>query len=193
MRFQFLPLFLCLGAVAAQDAPPLPDRVKTLQANYEAAIARATAPLTKAYLQELERLRAEFTSAGNLQSALAAETLIKQVTARESGGAPAALGDVPLSKMTIEQFKRWLAGVVISEQSRYMNIYTFDGTMISSTKEGTRTPREHPDASIEVGRIFVPFTSTNATIHIDPSMTKAEVSYSTGGKYEATIAPKLKR
>ena len=91
--------------------------------------------------------------------------------------------------MTPDQFKKWLAGVVISEESEFMNVYSFDGATLTSTKQGSRTPREHKDVIIDVGRIFVPFTSTNATIVVDPSMKKAEVSYSTGGRHEARISP----
>lgn len=182
-------LFLGFTPVFSQDPKSLPEKVQALQKNYDSAVARATAPLTKTYLQELQKMKSEFTRSGDLKSALAVEDLISQlsITPGVSG-----VDTVPLSEMTLDQFKKWLSGVRIIETTGFMNTYTFDGTNFISSKKDTDTLRKHGDAVIEVGRIFVPFTSTNATILIDRNLNKATVSYSTGGKIEASIRNKSK-
>lgn len=165
-----------------------------LQDNYDAAIARATAPITATYVKELEKLKADYTRAGDLKSALAADELIKEALAavKESSGGGDGTG-VPLAEMTERQFKRWLSKVVIAEvDSPSMNQYFFDGETLTTMRPGLAAPRTHQNANIQPGKVFVPFTNTNATITIDPSMTKAEVVYSTGGRHAATISPKPK-
>ncbi|MCF7789010.1 MAG: hypothetical protein K9N47_22990 [Prosthecobacter sp.] len=46
-------------ALSAQDSKALPDKVVALKFNYEAAIQRATTPITRTYLQELQKLKME--------------------------------------------------------------------------------------------------------------------------------------
>ena len=172
----------------AQTASPLPEKLQSLKKNYDAAVVRATAPLTRSYLQELQRLKLEYTRAGNLSAALTADALIK--AASDSAAVPmTAAGDAVLSAMNLEQFKVWLSTVVIRELSGFKNTFTFDGKDVSSAKDGA-APRVHQNVSITVGKIFVPFTSTNATIQINSSRTRAEVSYSTGEKIDAKIEPR---
>lgn len=69
---------LILGFVTsahAQDAS-LPEKAQKLRESYRAAIDRATAPLTKTYLAELQRLKIEYTKAADLKGALAIENEI---------------------------------------------------------------------------------------------------------------------
>lgn len=187
-----LVVFLLIGqATFCQDASPLPEKLKSLKSNYEAAVARATAPLTKSYLQELQRLKLDYTRAGNLQAALAADALIKAASDPASALPVANAADVALASMNVEQFKGWLSTVVIREVSGFKNQFTYDGRQFVSTKAGS-APRVHDNVLISVGKIFVPFTSTNATILIDPSRSKAEITYSTGQKIEARIELKTK-
>lgn len=82
-------LLLCLmaaGSAISQEASQLPDRAAAVQASYKAAVARATAPLTKTYLAELERLKADYTKKGDLKSALAVDTEIKSHQSAETPG-----------------------------------------------------------------------------------------------------------
>lgn len=183
MKHLFSVLLLSSLSVFGQGESTLPDKLHALQKSYDAAVTKATAPLTKTYLQELQKLKAEYTKAGDLKSAVATEDLISSLSLVP--GAPNA-ANVPLGDMTLVQFKNWLTGVKIMETTGFMNTYTFDGTTFTSEKKETG-PRKHPDVIIEVGRIFVPFTSTNATILIDRNLNKATVNYSTGGKIEADI------
>jgi hypothetical protein len=182
-------LLLVASISAAQDTTAVPEKLHSLKASYEAAVQRATAPLTKTYIQELQKLKTEYTKAGNLQAALAAEALLRSASDPAATPPAIAAGDAALSKMDVEQFKAWLSTVVITEQSGFKNRFVYDGKVLTSEKDGNK-PRAHTNVSVEVGKIFVPFTSTNATITIDDSRSKAEVSYSTGEKLEARIEPK---
>lgn len=99
----------------------------------------------------------------------------------------------PLGELNDRQFKEWLSTVIISEvESPYGNNYTYENEVLKSIRPGLNSARFHPTATIERGKLIVPFTDSNATITIDPSMKKARVSYSTGGDYPAAITPKTK-
>jgi hypothetical protein len=188
---RILILVLLLARVSlAQDTAAVPEKLQSLKASYEAAVQRATAPLTKTYIQELQKLKTEYTKAGNLQAAIAAEALLKSASDPAATLPVIAAGDAALSKTSVEHFKAWLSTVVIAEQSGFKNRFVYDGEVLTSSKDGNK-PRAHTNVTVEVGRIFVPFTSTNATISIDDSRSKAVVSYSTGEKLEARIEPKL--
>jgi len=67
----------------AQTEPPLPPKLTSLKAGYESALARATLPITQTYIQELQKLKTEYTRAGNLEAALATDKLLKQFTPSE--------------------------------------------------------------------------------------------------------------
>ncbi len=182
MKILCLLLLTSATCAFAQTEEPLPDKLKKLREGYLTAVAKATAPLTSTYVRELEKLREDYTKAGDLKAALAAERLL-QDTEDISGKS--------LAEMTDRQFKRWLSTVVIAEVgSPYGNSYRYDDGTLVSAKEGSTSLRTHPTASVTVGRLVVPFTSTVATIVINPTMTKATVTFSTGGTYEATIAKK---
>lgn len=70
-----------------EDATQL-DQLRT---SYESAIARATRPVTEAYLKELQKLRDNYTRAARLPEATKVDTEIKSIVERNP-----ALGD-PLS------------------------------------------------------------------------------------------------
>ena len=171
----------------AQQAADLHPKLQSLKTNYDSAIARATAPLTETYLKELDRLKIEFTKSGEIKAALEVDSILKSIRSpREPGDTD--FDGLTLSKMSLNQFKAWISTVTISEvESPYNNHYEFIGERMISTRGGTTEKREHENASVAVGKLFVPFTSTNATITIDESLTKAEISYSTGGRYEGRI------
>lgn len=183
--------------LSAEESPALPPRLRTLQENYEAALARATLPITETYLKELDKLKAEFARSGDHASTLAAEKLAASVQRDPRGtgsGAGAGAGDdnfagLPLSRMSIRQFKAWLRTVTITEvDSPFLNQYRWEGDKLLSRRGGGNQDREHENVIVEVGKLFVPFTSTNATLVIDESLTRAEITYSTGGRFEGRIA-----
>lgn len=72
--------FACVFAEEAAS-PKAVERLDKLTKSYEAAVERATDPLRKTYLAELEKLRTEFTKAGDLSSALAVDARIKEMSA----------------------------------------------------------------------------------------------------------------
>jgi len=187
---RILTALLLLAQVSfAQGDKAVPQKLQTLKANYEAAVLRATTPLTKSYLQELQRLKLEYTRAGDLSAALAADALIQAASASSGTPPVVAAGDAALANVSVEQFKAWLATVVITETAGFKNSFTYDGKELTSTKDGA-LPRGHQNVTISVGKIFIPFTNTNATIEINSTRSKAEVTYSTGQKLEAKIEPK---
>lgn len=182
-----LLLLLTVPLTFAQGDKTVPPKLQTLQANYEAAVVRATAPLTKTYVQELQRLKLEYTRGGDLAAALAADALLQAASVATVPVVGA--GDAALANLSVEQFKAWLATVVITETTGFRNRFFYDGKELTSRKDGA-APRAHQNVLISVGKIFVPFTSTNATIELNSTRTRAEVTYSTGEKIEARIEPK---
>ena len=71
-------VLLTLGFVcsARTEDAPLPEKAQKLRESYRAAVDRATTPLTKTYLAELQRLKNEYTKAADLKGALAIENEI---------------------------------------------------------------------------------------------------------------------
>ena len=74
-------------SLSAQDAP-LPDKLSALKTSYHAAVSRATAPLTKTYATELERLKIDYTKKGDLSAALAVDAELKALAAANSPQKP---------------------------------------------------------------------------------------------------------
>lgn len=185
-----LSFLLCVTALPAEEVA-LPSKLKTLQSNYDAAIKRVTSPITGTYLEELGKLKLEYTGEGDLKSALTVEAIINELSKSPDARHEDDRTDLPLQEMGVSQFKKWLTGVVITEMEGPYGIdYLYDGRELTTTKRGAGNPRLHENVIIEVGKLFVPFTSTNATIVISPSKETAEVSYSGGGKYKARISVK---
>ena len=175
---------------AAQQSPNLNPRLQTLKTNYESAISRATAPLTETYQKELEKLKLEFTKSGDTKSALEVDSFLKSTRSLQAPSDTDFRG-LTLSKMSLNQFKAWLRTVTITEiNSPYSNKYQLVDERIISTRADTAKDREHADATIAVGKLFVPFTSTNATITFNEALTVAEISYSSGGEYLGRISTK---
>ena len=192
MPLSLLSLFLLVSPATGEEGTPsaLPPQLETLKANYEAAVARATTPLTDTYLRELDKLKAEYTKAGNLEAALEVDKILQSLKSPSPAG-KADFQGLTLSQMSLDQFKAWLGTVTIVERdSPYLNRYRFVDGQIVSTRGDSDKEREHENASVAVGKLFVPFTSTNATITFNESLTKAEISYSTGGKFEGEITVK---
>jgi hypothetical protein len=184
--------FASVLAIAQAISPDVPQKVKALQEGYEAAILRAKEPITNTYIKELEKLKIEYTRVGDLAAAVVTEELIK--TARESLPGSGSKGAKTLTDMNDRQFRKWLSTVVISEVASPQGIqYTTENDIIQTMWGDMKSPRVHQTATIEVGRLIVPFTNTVATIDIDASLTKAKVTYNNGTSYEAEISEKKRR
>jgi hypothetical protein len=59
--------------------PAAAEKLSKLSQSYEAASERALAPLRQTYLAELAKLKTEYTKAGDLDSALAVDAVMKQL------------------------------------------------------------------------------------------------------------------
>ncbi len=59
-------------------------KLERLRANYISAVTRAVSPLTKSYTAELEKLKTEFTKAGDLESAIAVDKELKKTMSRDN-------------------------------------------------------------------------------------------------------------
>lgn len=195
MRVLLIFFFLravSLPLAAQTTSDEIPSKLKALQESYDAAVARAKEPITNTYIKELEKLKADYTRSGDLKSAVAAEEFLK--AARESLPGSGHKGSKTLADMNERQFIRWLSTVVITEIASPQGIqYTLENDVINTMWSDLKAPRVHQTATIEIGRLIVPFTNTVATIEIDNSLAKAKVNYSNGSSYEAEISDKKRR
>jgi hypothetical protein len=103
-------LFFSTSLLAAE-----PEKLTKLRGGYEAAVAKVTAPIQKTYANELEKLKSEFTRAGNLEAALAVDTELKSlstVSASPSKSVVPAASSVrkSLSKKELEALHAALLG-----------------------------------------------------------------------------------
>jgi hypothetical protein len=184
----------CLAAfISAQESKPLPDKIATLKLNYEAALVRATKPITNTYLQELAKLKLEYTKSGNLEAALAADAILKGLGAGTEQPPISAVPVRRLSEMTPNDFKRWLGTVTIVELGGQKTVFQYDGSTVTSQRGANPTPRVHNNVKVELGTISVPFSTDLAVIKVSDNLRTATVTYDDGPPIEAEINPKPKR
>ncbi len=69
-----------------------PEKLLKLRSGFEGAVTRAVTPIQKTYLQELEKLKTEFTRAGNLEDALAVADEIKKLASESTSSSAQATG-----------------------------------------------------------------------------------------------------
>ena len=74
-----LPKKISLTLIATSLLAAEPDKLIKLRGSYESAITKATAPIQKTYITELEKLKIEFTKAGKLEDALSVDGEIKKL------------------------------------------------------------------------------------------------------------------
>lgn len=79
-----LSLLLAITVMAAEE----PKELTSLRTSYHRACERATLTARQKYLLVLTRLKEDFTRAGKLEQALAADAAIKALTASEAKEAP---------------------------------------------------------------------------------------------------------
>jgi len=65
--------FSTTSMLVAQNDPVVPEKLSTLKSSYQATIKRATTPITKTYIAELEKLKTDYTKKGDLNAALAVD------------------------------------------------------------------------------------------------------------------------
>lgn len=193
MKISFLVFLLGIGCLRSEDVVDLPPELRTLQKNYDAAIERAKKPITHTYLQELERLKLKYGRNGLPKNALAVESVMDELQKNPDDAEEVDPSEIPVSKMSLKQFKDWLSTVAIVElEGPYEVIFYYDGKLVTTTRPSRPGEvRTHEDSKIDIGTLFVPFTSMDATITISPSRDSAKVSYTNIGKiYQAKIVPR---
>jgi hypothetical protein len=166
----------------------LPDRVATLKARYEGMIARARIPITQTYIRALQKLKSDYTNSGNLEAALATDSLLKRAL-EESQVESRVEKPTKLSEMSIEDFKEWLLTVKIEEIDGENTTFQFDGTYMISIRPASPTPRTHNGTEVEVGVISVPFSTDLAVIRVSDNLRSATIRYDEEPQLEAKIKP----
>ena len=76
----FLTISLTSGQIT--DSSKIPDKLERLRGNYSNAVEWVVTPLKRTYETELQRLKLEYTKAGNLEAALAVDAEIKTLSAK---------------------------------------------------------------------------------------------------------------
>ena len=74
-----IALVTAMPIAEAQDGERDPARLSSLRNQYQAAVERATKPVTASYLAELQKLKTEFARKGDLESAIAVEQEMKRL------------------------------------------------------------------------------------------------------------------
>lgn len=177
---------IIIATVATTSFAELESKLDSLKQNYERAIARATAPITQTYVAELKKLKEAYLESGRNEDAVEAQRLIDAATGSTEAPLPTTL-----SEMTEAEFLRWLETVSIVEtEGPFLITFSVRDGAVSSQRKDSAEPREHETASISLGSLLVPFTSTNATIQVADDLTAAKVTYSAGGIYLAKVVPR---
>lgn len=85
-----LPRTLAIILFATSLLADEPEKLTKLRGSYESAMSKATAPIQKTYITELEKLKIEFTKSGNLEAALAVDAELKTLAESSSSVATSA-------------------------------------------------------------------------------------------------------
>ncbi len=105
----FTLLTLSLSAVE-------PERLTKMRGSYEAAMTKATAPIQKTYIAELEKMKMEFTKSGKLEEALAVEQEIRKLIPE---AAPAPVMPDKVASPATQAGKKSLRTYLMSNQWTY--------------------------------------------------------------------------
>ena len=111
----YIFLTVVLISSASSEESPLPEKAQKLRESYRAAVERATSPLTRKYLEELERLKIEYTKAADLKGALAIEGEMKLLSTSATIDSVISTDKESLTKRDLETLllaKTWRWGAV---------------------------------------------------------------------------------
>jgi len=132
-NMKHVTLFMVIAvnaAISAQDAapPPPPEKLVALKDSYQAAINRATTPITKTYLVELEKLKTEYTKKGDLASAIAVDDELKPLAALQAS--PPTISErlkVPIPSTLEPSLAEALLGTIWipEKESKWIANFTF--------------------------------------------------------------------
>ena len=157
-----LVVSLGFAFIASAQEAPLPPKALKLKQSYEAAIQRATSPITKTYIAELNKLKTEYTKAADLQGAIAIESEIKQFEGATQSTQTATLPTAKRLKSlkTIEEFTAWITGSMWSNEDG--ESLSFEPSQyIAKWKDSVPGTRPSPYATTitEVGKVNFKYTN----------------------------------
>jgi phenylalanyl-tRNA synthetase alpha subunit len=130
--------------------------LSTLRATYELAVSRATTPLLKAYISQLEKLKIEYTKAAKLQEALAVDSEIKKFKDTNNQGDKTNSQEDKSTSTTELPDTKSPAGERWTRQMGTTYDFHLDGTITITAKDhpienGTRGLwKRMPDGSVEI-------------------------------------------
>ena len=152
-------LALAAASLVCAQQPQLPDRAAKLKESYQAAVDRATQPLTATFLTELKKLKLEFTKSGDLQGALAIEAEINRLDSLKAPGVPPMGSASPATAKrlkalkTPEEFTQWLANTKWRAATGKGLNFKADGKSFAFVDEKTKqeTGTAYPITILEIG------------------------------------------
>lgn len=97
---------LILALTASVSAAAEPEKLLKLRTSYEAAMTKAAAPIQRTYLQELEKLKIEYTKAGKLEDALTVSEELKKLAALASDNSGAGQTDRKTNEVKLSKKER---------------------------------------------------------------------------------------
>jgi len=124
-----IAFFLTVSLTSGQtmDSSKIPEKLRRLRANYNTAVERVVTPLKRTYETELQRLKIDYTKAGDLESALAVDAEIK------------ALSDKPeVTKPHPEKTCKFIDTTWRNDQSGNVLEFKSDGQFSESEGSGNR-------------------------------------------------------
>jgi hypothetical protein len=132
-----LTLGLATGAPGQRQKDATPEKLGKLQDAHRAAVNRVVAPITKSYIADLQKLKVEFTRAGDLESALAVDAELRAMMA--DAKVPKSSSAKPNDSAGKKEFQAYLKGTdwAITRVSDGMKWgewhFKDDGTVIVNT------------------------------------------------------------
>lgn len=135
-RYIFLTVVLISSA--SSEELPLPEKAQKLRESYRAAVERSTSPLTRKYLEELERLKIEYTKAADLKGALAIEGEMKLLSTSATIDSVIPKDKESLTKRDLEALllaKTWRWGAVSMSKGGNRVVFEANGKAKYHDKE----------------------------------------------------------
>ena len=130
MRILFVVFTIAMASSAICAEP---DKLLKLRTSYEAAVTRATTPLQKTYLQELDKLKTEYTRAAKLEEALAVADEMKRLEKESEDSKnlqPQGASAKSSKKANIEylmSYRWYFTSVKDSKENGYLITFKSDG------------------------------------------------------------------
>jgi hypothetical protein len=190
----FATSIVLMTAVLHADPAVEPAKLVKLRQQYQADVARVSAPLQWGHIAELEKLKSAYTKEAKLDEAVAVDKALKklQPAPSASGAAPAASSDKKLSKEDAGVIQAYFVGRtwVFPGDKGAICHFNEDGTGVSQSANGGQksdTVRWRLDES---GVLIIDGFGTHKKLTFK-SPALAEVDYyskETGKVWQTTVA-----